>query len=292
MVRWIRISVVGLVVVALVGSALVVLGWTIDERHFARPDAGFDRLTTRMDALAGVDVRHAERWVEAPTFSDPSSWIELEVDAAHLPEALAAVCAAEHPDAVALTLLVDAGASTTVTVHDEVPEAGDASGPRCFDPGFDVVGLADAAGRLVPGIDLQPTLWEDGRFALASLEYDLGDITDMLPLVAHADELRDAAGLAPGQPVQIDSMTVGVTVWPDEHERWPALLDELVTEHGVTSVYADDGSTQTDGVAKVQVSAPEEAHAAVEARIRASALAIAEYPVRFLPLDGSEISDE
>lgn len=292
MVRWIRLSVVGLVVVGLLGGALVVLGWTIDERHFARPDAGFDRLTTRMDALAGVDVRDAERWVEAPTFSDPASWIQLEVDAAHLPEALAAICEAEHGDDVAWTLLVDAGASTTVTVHDEVPAAGDASGSRCLDPGFDVVGLADAAGRLVPGVDLQPSIWEDGAFALAALEYDAGDITEMLPLVAHADELRGAAGLAPDRPVQIDSLTVGVTLGPDEHDRWLALLDELVKENGVTGVYADDGSTQTDGVAKVQVVAPEEAHAAVEAGIRASALAIAEYPVRFLPRDGSDATDE
>jgi hypothetical protein len=292
MVTRLRTLVVGLVAVGLLGGVLVLLGWTIDERHFARPDAGFDRLTSRMEALPGVGVQHSERWVEAPMFLNPHSWIELEVDAAGLPGVLAAVCEADHPDDVAWSLVVDAGAGTTVTVHDAVPAAGDASGSRCLDPGVDVVRLADAAGRRVPGLDLQPSIGEDGVLALASLDPGIGDVADMLPLVAHADDLRDAAGLAADRPVVLDSMTIGVTIGPDEHDRWFALLDGLVTEHGVASLSADDGSAQMDGLAKVQVVAPDEAHDAVRARIRASGLAVAGYPVRFLPSDDPDVPGE
>ncbi|MDQ0743041.1 hypothetical protein QFZ62_000349 [Clavibacter sp. B3I6] len=288
MVTRLRTLVVGLVAVGLLGGGLLLLGWTIDETRFARPDAGFDRLTSRMEALPGVDVQHSERWVEAPMFLHPDSWIELEVDAAGLPGMLAAVCEADHPDDVAWSLVVDAGAGTTVTVHDAVPAAGDASGSRCLDPGVDVVRLADAARRL----DLQPSIGEDGVLALASLDPGIGDVADMLPLVAHADDLRDAAGLAAERPVVLDSMTIGVTIGPDEHDRWLALLDGLITEHGVASLSADDGSAQMDGIAKVQVVAPDEAHDAVRARIRASGLAVAGYPVRFLPSDEPDVPGE
>jgi hypothetical protein len=291
MVRWIRRLVVGLVAVGLLGGVLVVLGWTVSETHFERPDAGFDRLTTRMEALPGVRVEHAERWVEAPTFSDPYSWIQLEVDAADLPGMLAAACDPAYPDPVAWSLVIDARAGTEVTVHDDVPAAGDASGSRCLDPGFDVAGVVAAAGRLVPGIMLQPSIWEDGVLTLASISYDTGEIADVLPLVAHADDLREAAGLAPDLPVRIDAMTVSITMAPDEHERWTALLDELVAEHGVTSLSADDGSTRTDGKAVVQLVAPDAAHAAVEARIRASGLSVAEHPVRFLPSEGADAAE-
>jgi hypothetical protein len=41
----------------------------------------------------------------------------------------------------------------------------------------------------------------------------------------------------------------------------------------------------------VQLVAPGEAHAAVEARIRASGLSVAEYPVRFLPPEGAEAAE-
>lgn len=286
--RWIRISVVGLVVVGLMGGALVLLGWTVSETRFARPEAGFDREAARLEALPGVRVASSERWVEAPTFSPPQAWMEVEVDAAHLPEMLAAVCETGYPGTLAWSLVVHADAGTTVTVHTQGPGGHDGTDARCVEPGFDLPGLVEAAARLVPGTDLQPSLRDDGSFALADVAGDAGGIRDVLPLVAHADELRDAAGLDADRLVLIDSMTVGITMGPDEHERWPALLDGLVTEDGITSISADDGSTQIDGLAKVQVAAPEGAHAAVTARVRSSGLSVAGYPVRFLPDDGQD----
>ncbi|OUE07886.1 hypothetical protein CMsap09_02975 [Clavibacter michiganensis] len=282
MVRWIRNSVIGLVVVALLGGALVLAGWTVSETHFARPDAGFDREVARLEALPGARVTSSERWVEAPTFSEPQARVDVEVAAADLPGVLAATCAAEYPGPVAWSLVVDAGASTTVIVNDDIP----ATGSRCLDVGFDVAGIVEAAGALVPGVDLQPVLREDGSLALVAVDLEGRDIAGSLPLVAHADDLRDAAGLDADRTVQIDTMALGIAIGPGEHDRWRALVDGLVTEDGVTQLSADDADSQTDGVAKVQVAVPAAAHDAVEARIRASGLPVADHPVRFLPDDG------
>ena len=282
MVRWIRNSVIGLVVVALLGGALVLAGWTVSETHFARPDAGFDREVARLEALPGVRVASAERWVEAPTFAGAQARVDVEVAADDLPGVLAATCDSGYPGPVAWSLVVDAGASTTVIVDDDVP----AAGSRCLDVGFDVPGIVEAAGTLVPGVDLQPVLREDDSLALVAVELEGGDIAGSLPLVAHADDLRDAAGLTADRTVRIETMTLGITMGPGEHDRWQALVDGLVAEDGVTQLSADDADSQMDGVAKVQVAVPAAAHDAVEARIRASGLSVADLPVRFLPDDG------
>jgi hypothetical protein len=70
---------VGLWVAALAAVGVVVgtvamFGWMIDETHFDRPHEGFDRLTAQIESLPGVSIDEKERWVEAPTFSDPPSF--------------------------------------------------------------------------------------------------------------------------------------------------------------------------------------------------------------------------
>lgn len=72
-----RLSVMSLVAVGLACGAMVMLGWMVDETHFDRPDEGFDELAAQMERLPGVSVDAKERWVEAPTFSNPTSWMGI-----------------------------------------------------------------------------------------------------------------------------------------------------------------------------------------------------------------------
>ncbi|GLK17368.1 hypothetical protein [Herbiconiux flava] len=302
-----RLSVAVLAVVAAVGlvvGALVVFTWMVDETHFDRPDAGFDRLESQLDGLPGVSVDASERWVEAPTFSGPTSWISLAVDQTNLPRLLEAACGMEYRDPVTWSLRVRTDAGDVVSVHTDAvhtdavhtdavhtdavhtdavaPErAGD--DPRCIDAGFDIVAVVGQVDRLRLGIDLQPTIWESGRFALVAIDAASDDLLTMLPLVAHADELRDSAGLDPDRLIEINAPSLGIVIEPGEQDRHLALLSELAGEHGARSVWADDGTTQIDGIAKVQVVAPPGEHSAIEEAIRASGLSFAGYPVRFLP---------
>ncbi|WP_324014778.1 hypothetical protein [Microbacterium sp. JZ37] len=52
--------------------------------------------------------------------------------------------------------------------------------------------------------------------------------------------------------------------------------------HSVTSFWADDSGTQVDGVERVQIAAPTDDRGEMERALRASGLAIADLPVRFL----------
>jgi hypothetical protein len=260
----------------------VMLGWMVGETHFARPDEGFDRLAAEVEGIPGVTVDDRERWVEAPGFSDPSSWMALDVDAAALPELLATACATAYADPVSWSFRIRADAGTVVVVHGD-QQADGRGGSRCPDPGFDVAGLVARIGGIVPGMEVQPTVGADGGFGLVAREDGSAGVASLLPLVAHADELRDAAGLDPGRSVEVQGGLLGVTVAAGEQDLYVALLADLVDEHGVTSFWADDGSAAVDGVAVVQVVAPQEERAAVEDRIRASGLRIAGSAVRFLP---------
>jgi hypothetical protein len=109
------------------------------------------------------------------------------------------------------------------------------------------------------------------------------NLRELLPLVAHGDDLRDAAGLDSNRSVEINAGDLGLIIEPDEHDRYLALLTALAEKHGVTSYWADGGGTPTDGVLKVQIVAPERAHAAITADLRASGLHVADFPVRFIP---------
>lgn len=292
-----RLPVAVLAVVAAVGlvaGALVVFTWMIDETHFDRPDAGFDRLESQLDGLPGVSVDGSERWVEAPTFSGPTSWISLAVDQTNLPRLLETACGMEYRDPVTWSLRVSTDAGDVVSVHtdpahtdaahtDAVAPERTGDDPRCIDAGFDIVAVVGQVDRLRLGVDLQPTIWENGRFALVAIDAASDDLLTVLPLVAHADELRDSAGLEPDRLVEINAPSLGIVIEPGEQDRHLALLSELAGEHGVRSVWADDGTTQIDGLAKVQVVAPPGEHSAIEEAIRASGLPFAGYPVRFLP---------
>ena len=100
-----RVGVTSLVValVGLVVAALVLFAWMVNEEHFDRPSAEFDELASAIDLLPGVEAVEKERWVEAPTFSNPTSWMAVTVDQAGLAGLLDAACAMEYPDAVVWT---------------------------------------------------------------------------------------------------------------------------------------------------------------------------------------------
>jgi len=276
MTKRIWIAVIGLAAVAIVGGAVTMFGWMVDETHFDRPSAGFDRLTTQVEALPGVSVDDAGRWVEAPAFWAPISHIGLTVDEANLPELLETACATEPGESISWSLSIETNGGAIVSVHGE-PSGG------CLDVGFDVAGFVAEAGRLVPGLDLQPTIWDDDQFALVALEDRPGSISTLLPLVDHADELLDAAGLGSTGSVEINSSALILAVQEGENDRYVALLTELVERHGVTNYWADGGGTPIDGVTKVQVTAPDREQGGIEAAIRASGLHVADLPVRFIP---------
>ncbi|QHC67914.1 hypothetical protein GSU68_15970 [Rathayibacter sp. VKM Ac-2759] len=267
------------VAVVLGGAAVVVFGWMIDETHFDRPDEGFDRLTAQIEGLPGVSVDGSERWVEAPAFAHPTSWIGLTVDEAGLPDLVDSTCASTYPDDVQWTVRVQTGAGSAVAVNS--PAEGAAAQGSCLDSGLDTAALAERVGGAVGGLDLYASTRLDGTFALVALEEADARITSLLPLVAEAEVLRDAAGADATAPVEIGGSTLAVLVEPGESERYRALLARLVDDHGVTRYYADGGE-QIDGVPKVQIVAPDDQHAAIEAALRDSGLRIADLPVLFL----------
>jgi len=276
------LSITTLVVVGGVFAAVTVFAWMIDETHFDRPDKRFDRLTAALDREPGVRVDGKERWVEAPTFSDPTSWIRLTVEADHLRGLLATACDEQYSGTVAWSLRAPTKNGSVVSLYTEATPADRDDDAPCPDFGIDAVGLVGEVGRSVPGLDLQASVWDTGHFRLAVLDADAGPLTAMLPLVDQADELRAAAALDPSLSIQIDTGSLSAVIPPDEHERYLALLSDLAENHGVTSYWADGGGAPSDGVEKVQITAPDAEHAGIENTIRSSGLHVADFPVRFL----------
>ena len=274
---------IGLVGAVLLVGAVTVLGWTINETHFDRPDEGFDRMATELESLPGVTVDGKERWVEAPTFVDPTSWIGITVDEAGLPGLLDAACDRTYPDAVTWSLSVETDRENVVTFHNDSTSGEFANNERCTDFGFDAVGFVGGVDSATAGLAVQGTIWDDDQFVLVAPEDRINNLAALLPLVASSNDLRDAAGLAPDRSVEINGASLSLIVEPTEHDRYFAMLSTLVNEHGVTSFWADGGGTPTDGVEKVQIVAPEGEHTAIEDAIRASDLHIADFPVRFIP---------
>ncbi|GAA1916152.1 hypothetical protein GCM10009775_05800 [Microbacterium aoyamense] len=275
---WITLIVV--IVGALVIGGLVLFSWMIDETHFDRPSAEFDALEEQVAALPHVEAVEKERWVEAPGFWTPTSWMAVTVDAAGLPALLELACANEYADPVTWSFLVVTPATAQVSLHStEFP----ARATGCPDFGFDALSVVDAADRLAPGIPIQPSIWFEGTFALVALEdYAVSGYAHLLPLVEHSDAWLAAAGLDAQDSVEINSMNLGMLIEPGESAAYLALLRELADEHAVTSFWADGAGTPTDGVEKVQIVAPDREHAAIEDLIRSSGLHITEMPVRFI----------
>jgi hypothetical protein len=256
----------------------------VNETHFERPSPEFDEFETRLENLPYVDNIEKERWVEAPTFSDPTSWVSVTVDTAGLAGLLEAACSSAYPDAVMWSIRVRTPAEGEVSLYAATPAPISAGGDaRCPDFGFDAVRLVEELDRVAPGLALQPSIWEKGRFALVALEEEIpAGFTHLLPLIEHADDLLDAAGLEANEIVEINAANLGMVLEPGESDGYLAMLTELAEGHAVSSYWADGGGTPTDGIDKVQVVAPDEQHTAIEKVIRSSGLHIAELPLRFL----------
>lgn len=273
---WLSIAAVGSV--GLVVGASTLFGWMVDETRFDRPDEGFERLTTQVAGVPGVTVDASERWVEAPAFFDPSSQIQLTLDEASLPALLDVACSTRYADALSWSLRVRTEGGNVVSVH-STPDA--PHGERCPDFGFDALGLIGHVDSAVRGLDLQAAVWEDGRFALATVDdASSAGLSALLPLVAHAEDLRAAAGLDPRRSVEINAPRLALVVEPGEQERYSDLLTDLVEEHGV-SIYWATGGGQTDEA--VQMAAPDREHAGIQDAVRDSGLHVADLPVRFIP---------
>jgi hypothetical protein len=277
----VRIAGAVLVAVVSVFGALIVFGWTVDETRFDRPDRQFDRLTARVESTPGVKVTSKQRWVEAPTFSGPSSWIELTVDQASLPGLLATACANGYHDNLDWSLHVTTDTRSDVSMHSVAAPGGSEGDAGCPEFGFNIVAVVEAIKRADSGLDLQPAIWENGRFTLVVLD-GTETLSDLLPLVEHAAEIRDAAGTDPRGSVEINSATLGAVIPPTEHDLYLALLSELVEKHEVRSFWADN-EPPADGIEKVQIIAPDREHADIAITLRTSGLDIAGLPVRFIP---------
>lgn len=271
-------SALALAVLAIGTGAVVIFGWMVDETHFDRPSAQFDELETQLARLPAVEGVVKERWVEAPTFSGPTSWISVEVDEAGFADVLDLACSTTYPDPVAWSIRVRTPSATEVSLHAS-PTRTDAQCPAF---GFDAPRLVDELDRVAPGLAVQPAIWDNGEFALVALEDDMSEgFTHLLPVAERADELLDAAGLDGDQVVEINSANLGVVIEPGQGDAYVAMLTELAEDQGVTSFWADSGA-QADGVDKVQVVAPDGERAAIERIIRASGLPVADLPVRFI----------
>ena len=280
----VSLSILVLALAGLVFGVIVMFGWMIDETHFDRPTAEFDEFEEHVEALPGVHSVEKERWVEAPTFSNPTSWMSVTVDDAGLPGLLGAACWTDYPDAITWSIHVRTSAHTEVSLHAE-PTAPDSAGgdADCPDFGLDATRLVEELDRVAPGVAIQPSIWEEGKLALVVLEEEMPEgFAPLLPLIERADDLVAAAGLPETDVVEINSTNLGFILEPGESDRYLKLLTELAEDHSVRSYWADGGGTPIDGVEKVQIVAPDEQHAAIRELIRSSQLHIADLPVRFL----------
>lgn len=276
---------IAVVLTAVVGAVLwglVLLAWMVDETRFDRPSEEFEAFAAEVASLPGVESVDTERWVEAPTFSDPTSVLAVTVQQSGLPALLETACTADYPDPISWGIVVRTPSAAEVTLNGgPAPAAG--GGDGCLDFGYDAVPLVAELDRVAPGVAIAPAAWREGTLSLVeSTEVPPAGYTALLPLVDHSEDLLVAAGFSAAGDVEINSATLGMILEPGESDAYLRLLTELAEDHGVTSFWASSADEQTDGVAKVQVVAPDSQHAAIEDAIRSSGLRIAELPVRFL----------
>lgn len=273
------------VVLVLIGIALgaaTLFSWMVNETHFDRSTAQFDGFADHVEALPGVsDVQH-ERWVEAPLFVDPISWVEVDVEREHLTGLLDELCASAHPEAISWSINVTATGGGETSLHSQTDSSRRSlSGGVCPSFGFDAVPLVDALDGVVPGLSVQPSIWENGRFALVSVAEAPNGYLHLLPLVENTEALLAAAGLHSDLVLEINSTTLGATILPGQQEPYLDLLTDLAVRHEVSHFWADGGGAPTDGVERVNITAPASQHSAIESAIGASGLHIADFPVEF-----------
>lgn len=254
------------------GAGLLMFGWMIDETHFDRPTEAFDVLGEDAAAVPGVRSVDKERWVEAPAFSDPSSSVIVRADAAAFPLVREVACRSAYTDAVLWGFELETAAGTQVSLFSERRRG-------CPELGFDAHAVVAELDELVPGIRIHASL-DDERLALASFD-DGGPagIAELVPLVSSVDAVRAAAGLPGSTPVQVSAALLAVRIGPGETAEYEALLDDLVHRYEATGFFAGGDGLPTDGVEKVQVTAPREHHAGIRSAIETSGLAIAALPV-------------
>lgn len=279
-----RLWLAGLVaaLLALVLGAGLLFSWMVHETHFDRSSPELDGFAAAVSELPGVSEVQHERWVEAPLFVDPVSWIGLDVEQEHLPGLLDELCTAAHPEAVSWSISVAGASGGTMSLHSQTDSSGRAmSGGACPSFGFDAVPLVDELDSVAPGLPVQPAIWENGRFALVALEEVPDGYTRLLPLVEHSAQLLDAAGLDADRTVEINSTTLGATILPGQQDPYLALLTRLAEDHGASAFWADGGGAPNGEDERVNVTAPAERHEAIRDAISASDLHIAGLPVTF-----------
>ncbi len=274
--RVVRLTVLVAAVVVLGGVAVVLFGLMSDGTHFDRPSAEFDALEAEVVALPGVTAVAKERWVEAPTFSNPMSTVTVTLERSALPAVLETACATDYPDPVTWGLVVGTPGGAEVSMFAERVASG--TGSACPDFRLDAVGAVDALDRIAPGRTVELTVGDTGRLFVLDTP-DVGrTIADVLPFVARVDELRQAAGL--DAEVNVNSVALSVVVGPGEGPRYADLLRTLVDEYGVTSFHEfTGGGVPSQGAPGVRIGG-DAAHAhEIEAAIRASGLRISQMRV-------------
>lgn len=269
-------TVLGVLAVIVVGGGTVMMyGFLVDETRFDRPSAEFDVLRSDVAAVPGVRSVDAQRWVEAPTFSVPSSWVRITADAEAIPAVLDTACSTTYPEAVSWNLDVDTAAGTGVSLHADATHG-------CPDFGVDPGAVVAELDRLVPGIRIYASVGQGRRLVLSSVEEPASGFADVLPLVENADDLRRAAGIGPDAVVEVGASLLIVDVEAGRGSATHSLLTTLADRYDVTGFFAGGSGTPVDGVDKVQVTAPAQHHAAITETIAGSGLPFATLPVAFL----------
>ena len=286
--RWVLPSVVGLVVVVLVLGGATMFAWMIDETRFDRPSEEFDALAAQIEDVPGVTGVEHERWVEAPFMSAPTSSMMVSVDEEGLPGLLDAACTTGYPEKIYWSFRVRTTAATLISLPADLDEP-KLSGRRdlCPNFGLDAVGLVREIDKVVPGLGIQPTIWDDGTLTLVALGEESSrseaSVAGLLPLVARAGELLAAAGMQPTESLEINASNLGVVVEPGESDAYLALLAQLAEDYEVTSFWADGLGAPEDGIERVQIVVPDRQRVTIERLIRASGLHIADFPITVHP---------